>query len=391
MTDQPFPGAKNLPDFSTKKLLAEPSAQQVQAYQYQQLLYLSQTILVQRFIAAQARQVIDTLSQGLSQIRFSLPDAVVCNPEPGGDRRPEPVPAELRHQFIGGFSSRFRHTNHLEHLRDRLDGMEKLSNRAAAISAQIFRHSVAVQMIYDILPSGHAVQYEVPQGEEIPSIPIEEKQEPASALTASSDAIALAGQEEGTVETVERGELLVPYVPAARRFYLPQWVAFDENDQLLAASLPEARAQIASMQRFLSILYMAIALAPYMSSDEEFRRKRDGMLGQLINQGRALARYVTADIIKTIHRRASENSLNRGLSLTLPYFDDEVLQLKMYPFTVIPGGRIMFIPSFVVISARKEQEKVSQNNLLSASTRMHLMGELVSLEKAFTMVEDWEV
>lgn len=391
MTDQLLPGAKNLPDFTSEKLLAEPSDQQVQAYQNQQLLYRSQAILVQRFITAQARQVIDTLFQGLSQVRFSLPDAVLCDMASDEDIRPEPVPAELRHQFIGGFSSRFKRTDHLEHLRDRLDSLEKLSNRAAASSAQLFRHSVGMQMIYDILPSGHAVQYVAPQGEEIPSVPAEENQDQASALTASTDAIALQGQEESNVETMERGELLVPYVPAARRFYLPQWVAFDENDRLLVASLPEARAHIASMQRFVSILYMAITLAPYMLADEEFQRKRDGMLGQLINQGRALARYVTSDIISTIHRRASENSLNRGLSLTLPYFDDETLKVKMYHFTVIPSGRIMFIPSFVVLSSRKEQEKVNQNNQLSSSTKMHLMSELISLEKAFMMEGDWEV
>ena len=66
---------------------------------------------------------------------------------------------------------------------------------------------------------------------------------------------------EGTVRAIDgvsfeasRGELLVPFVPAARRFYLPQWVAFDADGQLLVHSTSEAEAHVASMQRFLTIL-----------------------------------------------------------------------------------------------------------------------------------------
>ncbi len=47
------------------------------------------------------------------------------------------------------------------------------------------------------------------------------------------------------------------------------------------------------MQRYLFVLHAAVALAPYVVADEEYGRKRYGMLGQLVNQGRALARYQT--------------------------------------------------------------------------------------------------
>ena len=60
-----------------------------------------------------------------------------------------------------------------------------------------------------------------------------------------------------------------------------------------------------------------------MVADEDYQRKRYGMLGQLVNQGRALARYETDDIIRTIKERAAQHDLNRGLSLSLPYFDDQ--------------------------------------------------------------------
>jgi hypothetical protein len=114
------------------------------------------------------------------------------------------------------------------------------------------------------------------------------------------DAIAEDGKtEEG------RGDLLVPFVPYARKFFLPQWVAFDENGDLLVKSVEEAEAHIKSMQRFMEVLFLAVALAPYFSADEEYTKKRYGMLGQLVNQGRALANYQTRQIIARIQERAS--------------------------------------------------------------------------------------
>ena len=102
-----------------------------------------------------------------------------------------------------------------------------------------------------------------------------------------------------------------------------------------------------------------------------------------MNQGRALARYMTADIIRTVKMRAEAQSLNRGLSLRLPYFDDQDLEIQTHDFVVIPAGRIMFVPAFVVRSAREEQAKVAQDTRFSASTRMHLLVELRTLEDAF--------
>ena len=133
------------------------------------------------------------------------------------------------------------------------------------------------------------------------------------------------------------------------------------------------------------ILVLAVSLAPYIVADEDYQRKRYGMLGQLINQGRALARHQTGEIIQTIKHRAAAHDLNRGLSLSLPYFDDQALEMKMNDFEVIPAGRIMFVPAFVVRAAREEQVKVAQDTRLSHSTRIHLLAELQALEKAFEL------
>ena len=67
----------------------------------------------------------------------------------------------------------------------------------------------------------------------------------------------------------------------------------------------------------------------------------------------------------------------------MPYFDDQALKLKVYPFVVIPAGRIMFVPAFVVRAVRDEAVKVAQDTRLSPSTRKHLLAELTLLEENF--------
>jgi hypothetical protein len=137
------------------------------------------------------------------------------------------------------------------------------------------------------------------------------------------------------------------------------------------------------MQQFLVVLHAAAKLAPYMVVDDVYQQKRYGMLGQFVNQGRALGRYKTGEIIKTIYRKARAGELNRGLSINLPYFDDQELAVKTYLFVVIPAGFIMFIPAFVVRAVLEERVKIVQDTSLNPSTRKHLLGELRTLGYAF--------
>jgi hypothetical protein len=180
----------------------------------------------------------------------------------------------------------------------------------------------------------------------------------------------------------------VPFVPAARRFYLPQWVAFDDEGKMLVNSVDEAEAHLASMQRYINILHAASSLAPYMVADEEYQRKRYGMLGQVINQGRALAKYKTCQIIQTILKRVENSTLNRGLSISLPYFDDQELRMMEIELEVVPAGRIAFKPVFILRAARLEHAKVSQDTRLNVSTRKHLLHELDLLEQAFVNLHE---
>jgi hypothetical protein len=354
------------------------SSQLWEEYAAQRALFEAQPPLVQRFLEAQARQLAETLThpERVSQARFTLPDRVVVEAQ----SKPVPIAPEGREQLAGGLIDRLTRGDVRTALRQRLVELEQWPDRAIAVGAGLVRYATVAHMVHNMLPAGRSVTYVAAEGEEIPTIPVADDLEPASAITAATDAIA----EQETLEVEpDRGELIVPFVPAARKFYLPRWVAFDDKGQLLVKSANEAEAHVGSMQRFLGILHMAVSLAPYIVADQDYQRKRYGMLGQLVNQGRALARYETEEIIRTIKQRAAAQDLNRGLSLSLPYFDDQALEMKLLDFEVIPAGRIMFVPAFVVRAAREEQAKVVQDTRLSHSTRIHLLTELKALELAF--------
>jgi len=350
-----------------------------QEYIDNQELLQAQPPLVQRFLEMQASSMAEAVIQNLPQLRFTLPDRVVL-PKQDGEGKAGTVPADSREQVIGGLMDRLLRADLRTGLRLRLGELEQSSNRAVSTSACLLRHAVVRHLVHNMLPSGRTVHYVVAEGEEIPSIPVKSAIEPESAITATTDAI-VAEEDRGELG---RGELLVPYVEAARHFYLPQWVAFDDEGHLLVGSVNEAEAHIASMQRYISVLHAAVGMAPYMVADEEYQRKRYGILGQLVNQGRALAHYEVDEIIRTIKRRAASNDLNRGLSLSLPYFNDQTLAMETYTFEVIPAGRIMFVPAFVVRATREQEAKIAQDTRLSQSTRKHLLAEMSALDQAFS-------
>jgi len=356
----------------------DPTRILAQEYQRQQTLYQAQSNIVQRFLEAQGRQVAEgLLGSRAVQIRFSLPDRVVVEAPQIEQAATISVPQAAREQNVGGWRLRLSGGELDDALRHRLAELEQSPDVAVSVAASLVRHGAVLHMVYNMLPSGRSVNYQAQEDESIPCIPAEDG-EPESAITMSTDAIA----EEGDAEE-GRGSLQVPFVPYARRFYLPQWVAFDSEDNLLVGSLKEAEAHLVSMQNFTNILHTASALAAYIVADPEYQKKRYGMLGQMVNQGRALARYKTREIIAKIKERAEANNLNRGLSLSLPYFDDQELKLETSSFEVIPAGRIMFVPAFVVRAVRQEAAKVAQDTRFNPSTRRHLLSELAMLEQAF--------
>jgi hypothetical protein len=347
-------------------------------YETIQALFDLQPALTQHFLESQGRQLAESILKNQSQARFTLPNRVITDSNGHVSSAAVTVPGEFREQVTGGVIDRLTRSDMRTILRQRLAELEGSSRKAVAVSAQLIRFATARFMVYTLLPSGRSIQYLAPEGEEIQSIPASSPQEVQSAITEPTDAIV-----ENDEEQQGRGEVQVPFVPDARRFFLPQWVAFGQQGNLLVNSVSEAENQVEAMQHFLDILHAAVALAPYFVVDSEYQKKRYGILGQLVNQGRALARYQTDEIIQVIQQRAATHDLNRGLSLSLPFFDDQVLKVRAHDFTIIPAGRIMFVPAFVVRASREEQAKVAQDTRLSSSTRKYLLIQLKMLESAF--------
>ncbi len=343
-----------------------------QEYEKQKTLFESQAAIIQHFLEGQAQFIAEALITKATQVRFSLPDRIVTQLSQVGQAGTINIPEADRQIKVGNFLQ----SDVSQALTQRLSQLEKSADQGIAVSAGMLRYATAMFMIHNLLPAGRTVTYLAYEDEQIPTIPVDDNV-PESAITQESDAIA---EESGGDD---RGEVQTPFVPAARKFFLPQWVAFNQEGRLLVGSVKEAEAHIQSMQRYVMILHRALSLAPYISANEEYRRKRYGILGQLINQGRALANFKTDEIISEIKRRVEKQSLNRGLSVTVPYFDDQTLVVNKTNFEIIPAGRIMFIPVFVIRASRGEQVKVAQDTRFNASTRKHLLAQLKNLEIAF--------
>ncbi|MBI5830051.1 MAG: hypothetical protein HZB20_11065, partial [Chloroflexi bacterium] len=182
--------------------LQGPASQLRQEYESWQALFGAQPAIVQRFFEAQARQLADAIIQHVSQVRFNLPDRVVTGT--GGPAAA--VPPEDRDQMAGGLIDRLTRADTGAALRQRLSELEQSTHPAVAASAGLMRHATVTHLVRGVLPSGRTVNYIAAEGEEIPTVPMGDALEPASAITSTGDAIA----EEGSGESeAGRGELLV--------------------------------------------------------------------------------------------------------------------------------------------------------------------------------------
>jgi hypothetical protein len=301
-------------------------------YQAREALLNAQPANIQRALELQASIIARAILDHQSPLRFMLPENVICGFDEYGEPLLVAVPIHQREQKVGGL---------LDHLKAAdfnlyLKRLEDSPDEAISTCGRLLRHTIARYLVYRLLP--------LPEQ-------IDQNQRPFSGY--------------------------------ALEFFMPQWIALDDQDNLLVNSVEEAWASIASMQHYLSILNVAARLAPYFIHDEEYQQKRYGMLAQLINQGHALARHETGGIIARLKQRVAGNSLNRGFDLDLPFFDDQALEIRTLNIPVVPHGRIQFVPAFLVIALRVKQMEVEHSPGLSHTTRAHLLGELKALEDAF--------
>ena len=348
-------------------------------YGRQKSLFSIQPDPTQRSFEVQGKQLAEALLENRSQVHFNIPDRVVCLLENVAEPVLVTIPHDQCNYKVGNVISRLRKEQLYKQLRHVLTGLEQSPDRSISVAAGLLRYATVMDMVNNKLPSGNEVQDQTAGGGEvIQSIPGNDRSEISSMATASSAGFVKNGELENKQEA-----RLVGFTPYAQMFYMPEWVAFGEKGELLVTSLEEAIAHNLSMQSFMEVLFKAVALAHYISADPEYTKKRYGMLRQLVNQGRALAVYQTKEIIVHIKERAEAGNLNRGLRLSMPYFDDQDLKLYHSNFDVIPAGRIMFTNAFVLRAVYQEQVKVSQDTRYNPSTRDHYLGLLNLLETAF--------
>ena len=359
-------------------ILSTPGSFLREEFERQKALFNAQPIIIQHFINSQAKRLANALVNDANQVHFSLPDRVIDKIPGSNDMAAMLVPVEFREQTIGNWHIHLEHKPILESIRQTLSKLEQSPDQSISASISLMRFATAMHMVHDILPAGRSVKYVAESDEQIPTNPVAPINEMRSALTSNRDAIAQ--QDESNLN---QDELLTPFVPAARRFYLPQWVAVDNKGTLLVNSMAEAESCMISMTRYVAILHKTSSLAPYILADQDYQLKRYGILGQVINQGRALARYKTETIITKILERVGNNSLNRGLSIMLPYYNDQDLRMDEKDIEVIPAGRVSFNPIFVIRAVQLEIARVTQDTRLNSSTRKYYIQELQMFENTF--------
>jgi len=346
-------------------------------YQILSQLFRTQSPITRNYFENTSRKIALDLIAGKPRITFKLPDKLITEPYSHTWPRPRIIPEDARSIELG--SRRFFgiKPSIKDELDKRLRKLEHSPEKSIALCAALFRFTIASTIIESILPAGNeTIDTSVP-GNILPDRSIR-LNIPGSAYTQQDDAVYGA-----TVNQENRGEFQVPFVPDAQRFFLPQWVAFDLNGKLIVKDLAEADANIRSMQKYFSTLNLASSIEPFMVSDFVYQRKRNGIITQLVNQGRSMANHINRQLIHKIQERVKAGTLNRGLELNLHYFDDQDLVMLYREIQVIPAGRILFIPAFIGRVVNLEIAKVWQDTRLGISTKLHLIEQFETLQKSF--------
>lgn len=359
--------------------LAESTTSQLrQEYLACQNLFEQQPVSIQQHLESQAALITKALVSRAVHINYSLPEAVSLRTQ-SLEGQILPIPVHLRHQSIGSFINQVIHIELQDALFDQLSRLERSTDPAVTAAAVLLRHAMVIYMVHNYLPDGKPVQYVAEEGDEIPCTLVNSPTDTHLAVGFETDGVdGIPDSQIGTIKELDRARF-----SASGGFFVTQWVVVDDRQHLLVGDLCEAIAGINAMRQYLSVLAIAAGLAPYIVVDEVYQNKHYGILGQLVNQGRALASYQVELLCQTIKCRAAEHRLDRGLTISLPYFNDQTLTMETYAFDVIPGGRVMFVPAFVVLAVRAEAAKVAQNTRLNQSTRKNLLKELSAIERAF--------
>jgi hypothetical protein len=320
-------------DLLETALLADSAALSLrEEYLSLQRAYLDQNPAQQEFLNMQANRIAAALWEKKNRVSFNLPPEVQLRIAPEGGQLALAVPDAYRRQFISAPVIWRGEQDLRGGLRRRFSQLEQSTYPAVASAASLLRFAVARTLVAQSLPGGRW----------------------GADLSAAAE-VAPESKMDGSIRDISS-----------------------------AGSDTEAR--IAALRTVLSGLGLAIALAPCFYADDSYRASRAGLLAQLVLQGRALATNQAAQMIDKIRRWAAAHQLDRGLQLSVPYFDDQTLELDLYPMDVIPAGRTPFVPAFVVLAAQRAMAQVGEDQKFDIATRVHLLGQLRMLERAFSPV-----
>jgi hypothetical protein len=355
---------------------SDSHAQELEARQ--KLFYL-QTAATQDFLEKQASWLAWAMMNDLPQVRFRLPERVACEVDCAGQIRFGLVPEDRRQHQVVNLWRRLTHMALRAAVQQRFAELEECPDRAVSIGAGLLRFACSMYLIRRMV---HPWWLEVS---------LIDSERSLSAFVSGEKEVRTFSREsafhllysDASPKGAPEDQVMNSAVGSHQLISSQEQPVIDVCQPVLAEVVNESERLLAAMQHYLSILDMAVALAPYVVGGEDFQHMRFRIVGQLIQQGRALAQFQVREIIQSIQRRAASNLLNRGFSLSLPYFDDHALEMRCWKFQVIPAGRTQFSPAFVVRAVWLEQEKLSRNPCLSHSTRKHLFEELNKLERAF--------
>ncbi|PWH19344.1 MAG: hypothetical protein DDG59_03325 [Anaerolineae bacterium] len=303
------------------------------------MLWRNQTNEVQQHFVAQAEQILQAIQKNRPSLEFSLPEKVVLVDPCTHAYREEIIPARYRRQTIGRRLFQ-RGNSTLSIVLQRLSDLQSSAHLSLSLSANILRYWIARLWLNQL-----------PEGEALPE---------NKGLNPSSEAR-----------------------PEVQR-YFPEWLLFNSNGEPLFSTKAEAEQSIHAIEATLQSLLSAMAVDPTIVEEEAFRSRYMTLVTQMVEQGRAYCEYLTKSILSTIRKRQSQHTLNRGLSIHLPYFDDQLLEIRYLDLEVVPPGRIAFEEVFLIHAIQRAQESISKNSKLSLSTRQHILEELKLMETSFS-------
>jgi hypothetical protein len=179
-------------------------------------------------------------------------------------------------------------------------------------------------------------------------------------------------------------ELLYDYVPTPDDLQSGSAVAIPQVR--LNTSEDRVKAEVDRLCSYVEALRWVEQLYPGWTADDLYSEKYARLTARLTRQGHALAVYYTQRIIDDLLGRWHSGEVIRGLTLLVPYLDEQHYQMKTYRVEVIPTGRIAFRPEFVVGACRVTEQEVRHNPQLSQATRWQLISQLDMLSQAFETI-----